>query len=161
MFHMFKKKTEDSTRVILATQSGEAFPLSAINDPAFAALGDGVCVLPTDGKVYAPVDGKVAAVAETGHALGIVSDDGAEFLIHIGVDTVELQGQGFKLHVTAGQTVKAGALLCEADLDLIRKSGFQPHTAVLLTNVDEFEVEEIFAGEVRAGKDKLFSFRKK
>lgn len=161
MFHMFKKKTEDPSRVILATQSGEAFPLSAISDPAFAALGDGVCVLPTDGKVYAPVDGKVAAVAETGHALGIVSDDGAEVLIHIGVDTVELQGKGFKLHVKSGQTVKAGDFLCEADLDLIHESGFQAHTAVLLTNADEFEVDKIFPGEVRAGKDKLFSFRKK
>lgn len=164
MFHFFtKKKAACTPGIVLATQDGEVLPLSEMPDPVFAdgTLGDGVCVLPFDGKVRAPVDGKVAAVTETGHAFGMVTEDGAEFLIHIGVDTVEMKGRGFKPCVKAGQSVKAGDLLCEADLDLIRESGFQSHTAILITNCDDFIVEETCSGTVQASKDQLYRFRRK
>lgn len=161
MFNLFKKKTEDPSWVVVATQDGEALPFSAMPDPAFAALGDGVCILPTNGRVCAPMDATVAAVAEAKHAFGLLTGDGAELLIHIGVDTVEMNGQGFQLHVKPGQAVKVGDLLCEVDLDLIRESGYKTHTAILITDCDNFAVEKTFPGSVHAGKDHIFSFKKK
>lgn len=107
---------------LYAPITGEYIPLKEIPDPAFSSgmLGHGCGVKPSEGKVYAPVCGKIVSVAETKHFVGIESADGASFLIHIGMDTVELNGKGFEIFVSEGQEVSCGNLLMTFDMELIR-----------------------------------------
>lgn len=97
-------------------------------------LGIGVAVRPWEGKLYAPVNGTVASVFDTGHALGIVAENGAELLIHVGMDTVELQGKYFKPHVKAGDRVKTGDMLLTFDKEAIEKEGYETVTPVIVSN---------------------------
>lgn len=109
-------------------------------DPVFAdkVLGDGFAVIPADGRIYAPADGEVAMVFDTLHAVTLTSTQGAEILIHIGLDTVTLKGEPFKAHVAAGDKVKKGDLLIEADLDKIEKAGLNTIIPVLICNTDDY-----------------------
>lgn len=134
--------------------NGKVIPLSEVKDEMFAqeALGKGAAVVPADGKICAPCDGVVTAVYPTGHAIGITSKEGAEVLIHIGMDTVTLDGKGFKVHAKEGQAVKCGELLIEADLNVIKAAGFDITTPVVITNTDDYaEVKMAGAGQKRAG----------
>ncbi|MDL2293691.1 PTS glucose transporter subunit IIA [Ruminococcaceae bacterium OttesenSCG-928-D13] len=155
-----RKKATGQPGVVLSPQDGEIFSITEMPDPIFAEkiLGDGVCILPANNYIYSPVDGCVDNVAGTGHAMGIISEDGAEIMIHIGVDTVELKGQGFKVNVKQGQKIKAGDLLCEVDVNFIKSKGYKPHTAVVLTNGGAFSVVGISTQKVKAGKDVAFRF---
>lgn len=110
---------------LVSPMTGTALPLSQVSDPVFASesMGKGAAVEPTDDAIYAPCDGEVTLAANTGHALGMMSDAGCEVLLHIGIDTVELKGAPFTAHVSAGDHVKAGRLLTEADLDQIKAAG--------------------------------------
>ena len=101
-------------------------------------LGDGFAVIPADGRIYAPADGEVAMVFDTLHAVTLTSTQGAEILIHIGLDTVTLKGEPFKAHVAAGDKVKKGDLLIEADLDKIEKAGLNTIIPVLICNTDDY-----------------------
>ena len=120
--------------------SGKVTALEEIPDETFAAgvLGQGVGIEPDDNKVTAPFDGTVTTVAETGHAVGLESD-GMEVLIHVGVDTVSMKGEGFECLVREGDTVKAGQTLIVFDREKIRKAGHSEIVAVLLTNSDDLE----------------------
>ena len=111
-----------------------------VPDPVFAdkVLGDGFAVIPADGRIYAPADGEVAMVFDTLHAVTLTSTQGAEILIHIGLDTVTLKGEPFKAHVAAGDKVKKGDLLIEADLDKIEKAGLNTIIPVLICNTDDY-----------------------
>ncbi|WP_020098594.1 beta-glucoside-specific PTS transporter subunit IIABC [Microbacterium sp. 11MF] len=122
--------------VVLSPLDGTVVDLSETPDAAFAegALGDGVAILPRSGALYAPFDATVAAAFPTGHAIGLRHADGAEVLIHIGIDTVKLAGQHFDVKVTTGQQVKAGDLLLEFDGDAIEKAGYDLTTPVVVTN---------------------------
>ncbi|MDO5120353.1 MAG: PTS glucose transporter subunit IIA, partial [Coriobacteriales bacterium] len=122
-------------------------------DAVFAsgAMGNGAVVFPTDGACYSPVDGMISMIFPTNHAVGIVSNDGIEILIHIGVDTVELNGEPFTAHVAAGDAVKAGQLLIEADLDAITAAGKPTATMVIVTNTDDYAAVEPVIGPVAAG----------
>lgn len=126
------QKAED----IYAPMAGEIIDLEEVQDEAFAskALGDGVAIRPTDGKVYSPVDGTIGAFFKTKHAIGITSDAGVEVLIHIGMDTVNMEGRGFVGHVEQGDKVKKGDLLIEVDLDLIKEEGYPTDTPIIITN---------------------------
>ncbi len=127
---------------IAAPANGTVIALEQVEDEAFAqgAVGQGAAILPTDGKIYAPTDGKISMVFPTGHAVGMQCDNGAELLIHIGLNTVELKGKYFTVHVKDGDTVKKGQLLLECDIEQVQQAGYPLTTPVLITNTDAFQV---------------------
>ena len=143
-----------STQTLVAPTAGEAIPLASVPDPVFStgALGEGFGVRPGSGDVVAPVGGAVTMVAGTGHAVGITTDDGLEVLLHLGVDTVELEGRPFALTVAAGQRVRAGESLGTMDLEQIRQAGKDTTAIVAVTNSAAKGVAlELTAGPVAAG----------
>lgn len=125
MFKWFKNNTTVSTLEIQAPIQGTVKPLESVPDPAFAqkAMGDGVAIEPSEGKVLAPFDGEVTHMIDSKHAIILQHSTGVELLIHIGIDTVSLNGNGFTTHVKNGDKVKAGQLLIEFDMDQIREAG--------------------------------------
>ena len=126
---------------IAAPVNGTVIALEQVEDEAFAqgAVGKGAAILPTDGKICAPADGQISMVFPTGHAVGMQCDNGAELLIHVGLNTVELNGKYFTVHVKDGDTVKKGQLLLECDIEQVRQAGYPLTTPVLVTNADEFQ----------------------
>lgn len=125
---------------ILSPIAGTAIAMSEVPDPVFAseAMGGGAAVVPSEGRLCAPAAGTVTVLAETGHALGMTTDSGAEILMHIGIDTVTLEGAPFTAHVAVGDHVEAGQLLMEVDLEAIKKAGLNPVTPVIVTNTDAY-----------------------
>ena len=125
---------DTQTAVLYAPMKGEMIPVERSEDEVFAskALGDGVAINPEDGMVYAPCDGTVTLLFPTRHAVGIRTESGVEVLIHIGINTVQLDGQGVEAYVAQGDTVKQGDQLILADLDLIREKGLNPQTMMIL-----------------------------
>ena len=126
--------------VLLAPMTGAAIRMTEVPDPVFAseAMGTGAAVRPTEGRLVAPAAGTVTVLAETGHALGMTTEAGAEVLMHIGIDTVTLEGKPFAAHVKVGDRVEAGQLLMDVDLDAIRAAGLDPVTPVIVTNTDAY-----------------------
>lgn len=123
-------------KTVYSPLAGTVIPLSEVEDPAFSQglMGEGVGIRPSEGKLYAPADGTVAAVFPTGHAVGLQTDDGMEILLHIGIDTVEMQGKGFRSVAKQGAKVKAGDLLVEFDCGAIEAAGYKTTTMVLVSN---------------------------
>ena len=123
---------------VTAVQKAEAQFKGVTEDAVFSQrmMGDGFAVEPENGKIVSPLAGKVSSIFPTKHALGLVSDNGLEVLVHIGLDTVSLEGKPFEVKVTEGQTVAAGDLLVEADLAAIREAGRETSTVVVFTNTD-------------------------
>lgn len=143
---------------IASPMKGEVKKLSEVRDEAFASgvLGKGAAVLPEEGKVHAPADGEVTALFPTLHALGMKTADGAELLIHIGMDTVQLNGEGFEAHVKEGDQVKKGQLLISFDKELIEGKGYCLETPVLITNPDDYlEIVEPEPGRILYGETLL------
>lgn len=126
---------------IASPVKGEILPMSRCADEAFASedMGKGFVVLPSEGKIYAPVNGKIASLFNTKHAIGILSDEGAEILIHIGIDTVDLNGKYFAAHVKQGDHVKKGQLLIEFDLAAVKASGYDDEVMVVITNTNSYQ----------------------
>ena len=148
--------------VVAAPVAGRLVGLDEVPDPVFAsrALGEGVGIVPADGRILAPADGLLASVAPTGHAFGLVTDGGAEVLVHVGIDTVTMQGTGFDVRVEQGQRVAAGDLLAVVDLEAIREAGVDPITLVTVPNTATFAaVEPAPSGEVAAGDTALTARR--
>lgn len=148
---------------IKAPVNGKAIDLSEVKDEVFAggALGKGVAIIPEDGRICAPCDGVVSLVYPTGHAIGIQSENGAELLIHIGMDTVTLEGKCFDIKVKQGQAVKAGELLIEADLEGIRSAGLDITTPIVVTNVDDYvDITAENMGNIKAGDRLLYCISK-
>jgi PTS system beta-glucosides-specific IIC component len=138
-----ENKNENSLvkqEVVMSPLKGEVKPLSEVKDEAFSkgALGKGIAIEPTEGKVISPVDGVLTTLFPTGHALGITSDNGAEILIHIGMDTVQLEGKHFMPKAKQGDIVKAGDVLLEFDIKAIKAEGYSVITPVLITNSDNY-----------------------
>ena len=123
-------------------------------DPTFREeiLGKGIAVLPAEGRIYAPCDGTVTTVFPTGHAVAVTSDEGAEILIHVGLDTVKLEGNGFSVRTEAGSRVKRGELLLEADISFIKNAGYESITPVIVCNTSEFSSVEAKTGIKRPGE---------
>lgn len=132
---------------IASPVKGELLPLSESQDDAFAseAMGQGFVVLPSEGKVYAPVSGKVASLFKTKHAIGIQGDDGVEILIHVGIDTVDLNGKYFTAHVKQGEHVEKGQLLLEFDPADIKASGYNDEVMVIITNTNSYQKVQLLA----------------
>ena len=140
--------------VVCAPMTGTAIPMADVPDPVFAseAMGKGVAIEPTAGGVYSPVTGEISMVAGSGHAVGIMSDDGCEILIHIGIDTVELNGEPFQVKVQTGDRVNAGDLLVEADLAKIKAAGKPATTMLIITNTDDYASVTPTLGATSAGE---------
>lgn len=128
------------TRKIASPFSGQINPFAQVNDATFAEemMGKGMAVIPDEGVVYAPFDGTVEALFPTGHAIGLKSEGGVQLLIHIGLDTVSLNGQHFTPAVKNGDSVKAGDVLIRFDLDVIRQAGYDVTTPVIVTNSNDY-----------------------
>ena len=133
---LLNKWMKRHTLTLYAPMEGDIIPLEEVTDPVFSEkmMGDGIAIMPTDGTVVAPVDGTIIQVAPTKHAIGIRSGDGAEILIHVGLDTVELAGSPFDVHVKVGDTVTTGQPLLTADLEQIRQAGKDTVTPMVITN---------------------------
>ena len=134
---------------ILAPVEGMAVSLNEVNDPAFnqELLGKGIAVIPTKGRIVAPVDGVLTVMFETKHAVSITADNGAEVMIHVGLDTVKLNGEGYRSFKKQGETVKAGELLLEFDLDEIRQKGYDLITPVIILNTADYPDMECHVGK--------------
>lgn len=136
-----KNKTEKPVDMaIYAPLTGEIQALSEVNDPVFAQemMGPGLAIYPTVGKVYAPCDGEVLTVFRTKHAITFKGLNGAEIIVHVGLETVGLDGQHFDAHVTDGQKVNKGDLLLTFDLEAIKQAGFDLITPVIVTNANDY-----------------------
>ena len=147
-------KEEIGKEILGSPVNGNVVPLSEVSDETFASemLGTTVAVEPSDGKIIAPCDGEVINIFETGHAVCMTTRAGGELLIHVGVDTVKLEGKGFTRKVSDGAKVHAGDVLIEADLDTIKAAGYPATTMFILTNADQFgRVEKAEPGEVSEG----------
>ena len=138
MFRLFRKKCTMKDNTVYAPLSGKIIPLENVPDPAFSSreIGDGVAIEPSSSILKSPVDGVVKMLFPTGHAIGIMSNRGEEILIHIGIDTVCLEGKGFITHVKQGQCVKLGEELITFDRNVIDEAGYSCMTMVLITNLD-------------------------
>ncbi|MGG4000434.1 PTS sugar transporter subunit IIA [Anoxybacillus kestanbolensis] len=148
MFRWFRKREE----VIVSPLTGNVRSLENVPDPVFAQkmMGDGFAIEPTDGVVVSPIHGEVVQVFPTKHAVGLRSDQGLEILIHVGIDTVHMHGEGFEAYVKAGDRVKAGDLLLSFDLTLVQQKAKSSLTPVVITNgevVNECHREHIEQAE--------------
>ena len=132
-----------------APMAGKAVPITEVPDPTFAEgmLGNGIAIIPAEGKVYAPCDATVDMMFSTGHAVSLVADNGAEILIHVGLETVGLEGKPFTIHVANGDKVQKGQLLMEADLEAIQAAGLNIITPMLICNTPDYTTFNTFVGK--------------
>ena len=139
---LFSKLFQSNEKNFVSPMTGKVVAMSDIPDPAFAQkmMGDGVVIFPTNNYLTAPVTGTITMIFPTKHALGIKSDDGVELLIHIGLDTVKLEGKTFNLLVSEGQRVNQGDKLMEIDFKMIEEAGCLTATPVVLTSQNSFEI---------------------
>ena len=142
--------------VVTAPFSGNIVPLNKVPDETFASgvLGEGIAIEPSDGLFCSPVNGTVETIAGTKHAIGFVADGGLEILVHVGLDTVKMGGDGFTGHVHSGDAVKKGDLILEIDLEKVKAAGYDTSTLVVICNTDDYEdVRELDNKEVQPGDD--------
>ena len=147
---------------IAAPLTGKVIPVTEVPDPVFAekVLGDGIAVDPTEGTVYSPVDGTIFQIAHTFHAMGIESDDGLEILVHLGIDTVKLEGKGFQSFVEVGQKVKKGDKIMEMDIGFIREQGLSPMSPCIITNLDAIKSMTACPGPAEGGRTAANTYKK-
>ena len=141
--------------LILSPLDGRVIPLEEVPDEVFAekVLGDGAAVIPENGNIYSPIDGEIVSIPESLHAYGIRSDAGIEMIVHFGLETVNLRGEGFSPKVKVGDRVKAGQLLCTADMDFLKSKGINTVTPVLVTDGAEEGSFSVKTGEIRHGEE--------
>ncbi|MBQ3567097.1 MAG: PTS transporter subunit EIIC [Oscillospiraceae bacterium] len=146
---------------ILSPLNGKAVSLDSVPDDVFSGrvLGDGCAVIPSDGMIYSPIDGVISSIAETNHAYGITAENGIEVLVHFGVDTVSLKGEGFVTVVKVGDRVRAGDLIAKADIEFIKSKGINTVTPVLVCDGADGMKMNIREGKIRAG-DSVISLKK-
>ncbi|MBQ3798035.1 MAG: PTS glucose transporter subunit IIA [Butyrivibrio sp.] len=151
---LFDKLFQSKKIEICAPAKGELVPISNVSDPAFSEemVGKGVALKPSEGRFYAPCDGTLAVLFPTGHAYCLKSSEGAEVLIHIGIDTVKLEGKCFTIHAKQGDEVKKGDLIVEVDLNGVKEAGYDTITPIIISNPDDFSNLEKKEGNVSAGE---------
>lgn len=149
----------DNEISITSPVEGKVIPLTEVKDPTFSQeiLGKGAAIIPEKGVVYAPFDGKVDAVFETGHALGLVSEDGVELLVHVGIDTVNLKGKHFTPKKKSGDAMKKGDILLEFDIDKIKADGYDVTTPIIISNTEHFAKVKACEDKVVTKESKLLS----
>ena len=146
---------ENKKIILKAPLTGEIMDLAQVPDPVFSekALGDGIAIVPSDGKIYSPVYGEIASVAATNHAYGFTSEDGLDILVHVGLETVSLQGEGFTVHVKEGDKVKCGDLVAEVNLEFLKSNNICSITPVIICDGMDDMTMKVSSGKVTAGKD--------
>lgn len=154
IFDMFKKKKQEEKGIIALT-NGELLEITEVPDEVFSnkIMGDGFAIKSTDGIIVSPVDGTVEMVFDTKHAVGLKADNGLEILIHLGVDTVNLKGEGFEVFVNAGDKVSAGDKLIKMDVDFIQKNAKSDISPVIFTNLEENQNVKVITGKVVAKEE--------
>lgn len=159
---LFGKKEEINPNHVYAPMAGEAVAISEVPDPTFSsgAMGNGIAIKPTDGKVCSPVNGTVDMMFDTGHAVSLVSDNGIEILIHVGLETVGLEGKPFQIKVQNGQKVKKGDILMIADLAAIEAAGLPTITPVLICNTDDYTTFNTTTGKAVTNTDVVIELGK-
>ena len=159
---LFGKKEEINPNHVYAPMAGEAVDISQVPDPTFSsgAMGNGIAIQPTDGKVCSPVNGTVDMMFDTGHAVTLVSDNGIEILIHVGLETVGLEGKPFQVKVQNGQKVKKGDVLMIADLEAIKAAGLPTITPVLICNTDDYTTFNTITGKAVTNADVVIELDK-
>lgn len=152
-----KIAASNDDEAILSPFHGAVMPLQNIDDAAFAsgALGEGVAIEPSEGKLFSPVSGTISALFPTNHAVGITADSGAEILIHIGMDTVKLNGEFFSSHIEQGARVEKGQLLIEFNIAEIQKAGYVVTTPVVVTNYNKYSIKKTEVEKIQAGDSLL------
>lgn len=159
---LFKQKREVN---IVAPINGKIIPIEEVPDPVFnqKMMGEGIAIIPEEGMVYSPVNGKVILIAETKHAIGLITEDGVEILIHIGLETVGLKGKGFTAKVNVGEDVSAGQLLMEVDLKYIGEHASNTITPIVITNSAEGTKNYRFTSEkvAKAGETVIITIEDK
>lgn len=155
---LFGKKND----MLYAPVVGQAVAISQVSDPTFGEeiLGKGIAIQPSEGKVYAPCSATVDMMFETGHAVSLVADFGAEILIHVGLDTVNLKGQHFTIHTESGAKVKKGDLLMEFDMEAIKAAGYDIITPVVICNSDDYATFVTHVGKAVTGADAIIELAK-
>ena len=158
----FKKLFGKKMDAFYAPMTGKAVAITEVPDHTFAEgmLGNGIAVIPAEGKVYAPCDATVDMMFPTGHAVSLVADCGAEILIHIGLETVALEGKPFTVHVANGDHVTKGQLLVEADLEAIKAAGLNTITPMLICNTDAYPTFETHVGKDVTNADVVIELAK-
>ena len=158
----FKKLFGKNTDNFYAPMPGKAVPITEVPDPTFAEgmLGNGIAIQPAEGKVYAPCDATVDMMFTTGHAVSLVADCGAEILIHVGLETVSLEGKPFKVLVANGDKVKKGQLLIEVDLEAVKAAGLPTITPMLICNTDDYPTFNTIVGKDVTNDDVVIELAK-
>ncbi len=158
----FSKLFGKSVDSIGAPVAGEAVSIKEVSDPTFGEeiLGKGIAIRPTDGKVVAPCDATVDMMFDTGHAVSLVADFGAEILVHIGLDTVKLGGKHYTIHVHSGDKVKKGQLLMEFDVEAIKAEGYDVITPVVICNSGDYTTFNTIIGKTVAAGDTVIELAK-
>ncbi|MEH7380613.1 PTS glucose transporter subunit IIA [Bacillus sp. JJ1533] len=165
---MFKKlfgsKDKKVEETLIAPATGKILALEEVPDPVFSQkmMGDGLAIEPSEGKIVSPVQGEIIQVFPTKHAIGIKTEIGLELLIHIGLETVNMKGEGFTAHVKEGDKVEVGTELVTFDLALVKENAASTITPIVITNFDAVETfEKIGSGQVTAGSTELAKVKKK
>jgi len=142
--------------IVMSYVNGKVLPLKDVKDEMFSKglMGKGIAIEPTGNRYYSPVNGKITMLFPTKHALGILGDDGYEYLLHIGIDTVELKGEGFNAFVKTNDRVKTGDLLVTVDPEFIVSKNYQKTAILCITNLTNEKIEVLANGEIQA-KEKL------
>ena len=160
MFNWFEKKRKIINAV--SCIDGILIPLKDVKDEVFSKgiIGRGVAITPISSKVVAPIEGTIKTIFPTNHAIGIETKDGLEFLIHIGIDTVKLNGEGFKRIASEGQNVKAGDVLVEVDLDMLNRKGYSTDILIILiTDEEKADFQEVgaYGSKVSGNENVIFT----
>ncbi len=155
--------SESEGTILSAPLSGMIVPIEDVPDPVFAdkVVGDGIAIDPTGNQILAPTDGVIGKIFETNHAFSMETSTGVELFVHFGIDTVELKGEGFTRIASEGQQVKAGDLVIEVDLPLLRGKAKSVITPVVISNMDDVESLSKATGSVVAGMDTLLTVKMK
>ncbi|GAA0348480.1 PTS glucose transporter subunit IIA [Bacillus carboniphilus] len=146
---LFGRKEVDPTVTLKAPLTGKLVPLEQVPDPVFSQkmMGDGIAIEPSNGEVVSPLSGEVIQVFPTKHAIGIKAPNGLEVLIHVGLETVSMNGEGFESHVQEGAKVKAGDILLTVDFDKVKEKAKSSITPIILTNSDQIDSMNVIAPE--------------
>jgi len=165
LFRKWFGRNNDSkdTLTVIAPISGKVTKLEDVPDPVFSEkmMGDGIAIDPVEGKILSPVEGRIVQIFPTKHAIGIQAKNGVELLIHIGLETVSLNGEGFNIYVSEGEKVKQGDLLVTFNLNFIKANANSSVTPIVITNSNEMESIILqAANEVKAGEDPLLTINK-